>query len=382
MDTPSAFNWDFDLHIPRYTGTALSEFWFNFILMNAIFLLVYFLRKYPYPRKISWAMVLIFCLYAFWDTDYFSFANNFYSGLENFRDPLYQYISIFSLKSYIIIRFWIWGIGLLLVYHTAKRYKLHENTMCYIFTVFFMLTFSYARVSLGMALYFYGLSYLIIRDNTDALKRMTIIIITFILAYTAHRSILLLILLSPLALLKLTKKKVILILCFLPLIVIAIKYTLSGIISGALLRESNEFTQSAQGYAASKIEVAFNWKWQLITTLRYWSFYIALVCILWVFFFRKGAKIESAEMQSLLTITLSIEIIAITILSIGGNKLLGLWVIGYRYLYMAGIPLCLLLTYVSQKKLLNNKAINKILIVPLLYAELFIVGKILTLQVF
>ena len=37
MDTPSAFNWDFDLHIPRYTGTALSEFWFNFILMNAIF---------------------------------------------------------------------------------------------------------------------------------------------------------------------------------------------------------------------------------------------------------------------------------------------------------------------------------------------------------
>lgn len=154
-EMPSAFNWNFDLRVPRYSGTSLSEFWFSFILMNGIFLLVYLLRNSSYPRRISWFAFLLFCLYAFWDTDYFSFANTFYRGLDNFRDPIYKYILLFSFGSYIVFRLWIWGIGLLLVYFTTKRYELDENIMCYVFTLFFMLNSRMPVLHWGW-LYFFG----------------------------------------------------------------------------------------------------------------------------------------------------------------------------------------------------------------------------------
>lgn len=376
----SAFNWNFDLNIPRPDGTSLSEFWFCLILMNAVFLIAYLLKDSKTTRKLSWCSVVLFCLYAFWDTDYFSFGRTFYKGFEDFRDPIYYYISLFSFGSYIIFRLYVWGGGLLLAYLTAKRLNLNENIFIYVFAVFFMLTFSYARVSLGMAFYFYGLSFLIINKGYFP-TRILIALALFALAFSAHRSILVLIALSPLAFFKLTKKKVIIILLAMPFVIMGVKYVLGGIISGYLLADnSSEFAKSAHGYAASKIQVSFNWKWELITTLRYYSFYVALGYAIWRLYFRKNDKVCSEAISRYLTLTLFIVLIAITILGIGGNQMQGLWVIGYRYLYMAGIPLCLIITYMYQNRFCSSKVMNRLLLLPFLYGELFMIGKIITLQ--
>ncbi|MDE6486458.1 MAG: EpsG family protein [Muribaculaceae bacterium] len=380
MDLPSAFNWNFDLHIPRPTGTSLSEFWFCFVLMNFVFLIVYLLKDSKTTRQLSWCSVLLFCLYAFWDTDYFSFARNFYHGLKDFRDPIYYYISLLSCGSYIIFRLFVWGAALIFVYLTAKRLKLNENLFIYVFTIFFMLTFSYARVSLAMALYFYGASFLVVNKG-NILRRLCIAAGMFALAYISHRSVLVLIALSPLVFFKLTKKRVLLILLTTPFVIMGVKYVLGGIISGALLADnSSEFAKSAQGYASSKIQIAFNWKWELITTLRYYSFYIALGYAIWKFYFRKNNKVCSEAISRYLTLTLFIVLIAITILGIAGNQIIGLWVIGYRYLYMAGIPLCLIITYMYQNKFCSYKVMNRLLLLPFLYGEIFMLGKIITMQ--
>ena len=151
------------------------------------------------------------------------------------------------------------------------------------------------------------------------------------------------------------------------------------IITGALTDSTNEFAQSAQGYASSSIEVSFNWKWELITTLRYWSFYISLIYILYLLFVDNNWRKCSFEFQSLLTFTLFIITIAVIVLVVAGNKMLGLWVIGYRYLYMAGIPLCLIITHLYQRQIIKDKQVKMLLLFPFLYAELFIIGKILTL---
>lgn len=378
-DMPSAFNWDFDLHVPRYSGTALSEFWFNFLIMNIIFLLVSRYKFHSQEKKGLWFALLLFCLYAFWNTDYFSFARVFYEGLEDFRDPIYQYIAKISFGSYIVFRFWIWGGAILLVRDTAKRFKLNENNFCFVFTVFFLLTFSYARVSLGMALYFWGLSFLLIKDRAF-FYRFLKVFVSFIFAYWAHRSMLVIILLTPLAFIKLTKKKIVFLAVLLPFIILSIQIVLGNIIVGTLLSGENEFSQSALGYAQSAIEVSFNWKWELITTLRYWSFYIALIYILYIFFIKNKWKDCASEIRSLLTLTLFIIIIAVTILVIAGNKILGLWVVGYRYLYMSGIPLCIIMSYLYQKNIFNKRELRLLLLFPFFYAELFILGKILTMQ--
>lgn len=380
MDMPSAFNWDFDLHLPRYTGTSLSEYWFNFILMNIVFFVVYQRKDSKQQRKISWLLVILFLLYAFWDTDYFSFARTFYEGLDDFRDPIYQYISNLSFNSYLIFRLWIWGGGLYITYLTAKKLNLNPNTFLYVFTIFFLLTFSYARVSLGMALYFYGLSFLII-PHSNILKKYIAVFILFFLAFLAHRSILILIVLAPVSLVKLTKKRLILIILLSPIVIFATKYILGSIIAGALLAGNNsEFAKSAHGYAASKIQMTFNWKWELITTLRYYSFYVSIAFALWKFYFSKDSIKPSRDISKYLTISFFIILIAVTILCVAGNQIMGLWIIGYRYLYMAGIPLCFIITYLYQNRFITNKVLSRLLLLPFLYSELFMIGKIITLQ--
>ena len=379
-ETQSVFNWDFNLHIPRVNGTALSEFWFNFILINIIFFLLYNWRGAKQIHYSSWWLVVFFCLVAFWDTDYFSFARIFYEEIEEFRDPIYKYISSVCFGSYIIFRFIIWGGALYLVYRTSVRLKLNRNKFIYIFAVFFLLTFSYARVSLAMALYYYGLSLLIISDRRSKLSRIMYVGIIFIIAFWAHRSILLPILLTPLIYIHLTRRKILLTLIILPVFFIGIKYILGNIIEGVLLIGESAFTESAVGYASSQITMEFNWKWEIITTLRYYSFYLSMLIILWKCYFKKITIEIPKHIQQLITITTAIMIIAVAILIIANNNLLGLWVIGYRYLYMTGIPTCLILSYLNQRKLISNKQLNWILLLPFLYSELFILGKIITMQ--
>lgn len=374
---PSVFNLSFDLQVPRYTGVALSEFWFNLILMNLIFVLVYIYRRKRYPMYITWTSFLFFCLFAFWDTDYFSFANTFYNGLDDFRDIIYKYFSYISFGSYILFRLYIWGIATLLVYKTSLRFGLNTNIMCFVFTLFFMLTFSYARASLGMAFFFYGLSFLIVPKG-NVINRFLTIAFSFFLAYCSHRSLAVLVGLSPLSLITLSKRKAILLLLSFPIIIVVIKIVFSGIAAG-YLGNDNEFAAAAQGYSSNSVELQFNWKWRIITTLRYYSLYLANVVLIWYFIFKENVKIPIG-ISRLLTFTTLIVLMSIAILSIPSGINLGLWVIGYRYLYMTGIPFCILLAFSRQNGIIPNNAYRFLLIMAVLYGELFIIGKIITLQ--
>ncbi|MCM1140004.1 MAG: EpsG family protein [Muribaculum sp.] len=380
-ETQSVFNLDFELQIPRINGTALSEFWFNFILLNIIFLIISRRKNSHQIYYSSWWLVVFFCLVAFWDTDYFSFARIFYEEIEDFRDPLYKYISTVCFGSYIIFRFIIWGGALYLVYRTSLRLNLEENRFIFIFTIFFLLTFSYARVSLAMALYYYGLSLLIVSKKQEIkYVKFICVVVIFLIAFWAHRSILLPIILTPLIYINLTKRKIIIILLALPILFSGIKLILGNIIAGVFFASDNSFTESAVGYASSQISVEFNWKWELITTLRYYSFYLGMLLILWRCFFKNLECEIPKYIKQIITITLAIMILAVGILIIANNSVLGMWTIGYRYLYMTGIPICFTLSYLNQKKIISNKDVKMILLLPLLYAELFILGKIITLE--
>lgn len=374
---PSVFNLSFDLQVPRYSGVALSEFWFNLILMNFIFVLAYIYRRKQHRVSITWFFFLLFCLFAFWDTDYFSFANIFYKGLDDFRDIIYKYFGNISLGSYILFRLYIWGIAIFLVYKTSLRFGLNANTMCFVFTLFFMLTFSYARASLGMAFFFYGLSYLIIPKGND-INKYIVIVICFILAYCSHRSLAVLILLSPLSLLKLSKKKIFVLLLSFPIMIAIIKFAFSEIASG-FLGDENEFATAAKGYSTISMELEFNWKWKIITTFRYYSFYLANIVLIW-FLIIKANISPPIEIKRLLSFTTIIVLMSIAILIIPSGINLGMWVIGYRYLYMTGIPLCILIAYTKQNQIIPQKVYRFILIIAVMYGELFMIGKILVLQ--
>lgn len=353
---------------------SVMEFSFCFAIMNITFLTAYYYADCVKSERITWIMALFFCLFAFWDTDFFTFRRGFYTNFISAKDPLYEQISDFAFDSYTLFRFLVWGTALYLYKCICKRFELSYNISIYIFIFFFLLTFSYARVSLAMACFFYGLSFMIKPNNINLPRRAFSIMILFLLAFWAHRSILVLICISPISLIPLTKKRLFLLLLLLPIFV----FVLNIIVNHFLVAESvsSSFSGSAQHYVKLKTEMNFNWKYSLMIYLRNISFYIATCFLIWKLIIR---NIDNADcyIYKLLTITIVILIIASSFFIISGSVGFGLFIIGYRYLYMLGIPLCTLLAYAYENNYCSKRSVNLILIPSLLYSEGFILGKIL-----
>lgn len=318
-------------------------------------------------------MVLIFCLFAFWDTDFFTFRRGFYTNFVSAKDPLYEQIASFAFDSYTLFRFLVWGVALYIYRCICKRFELSYNISIYIFTFFFLLTFSYARVSLAMVCFFYGLSFMIKPDCNSISRRAFIIVIFFLLAFWAHRSILVLILISPISLIPLTKKWLYLLLLIIPVFVFVLNITVEHFLAAESV--TGTFSSSAQHYVKLKTEMNFNWKYSLMIYLRNSSFYIAVCFLIWKFVIQNMGNAD-CYVYKLLTITFVMLIISSSFFIISSSVSFGLFIIGYRYLYMLGIPLCILLTYAYENNYCSKRSINWILIPSLLYSEGFILGKI------
>lgn len=354
-----------------------NQYIFNFVWMNLVFIVAYFNRNRKAPIFFTWMLILIFVLYAFWDTDYFSFRYIFHTSLEGFRDPLYYYLSFISFDSYTIFRLLIWGTGLLLFHKTAKRFNLNSNYTAYIFVIFFLLTFSYARVSLGMALYFYGLSYLLKPNQQNQFGSYVWGLIFIGCSYFGHRSLMALILLTPIVFIKPNKKNLILILTFGVLVSGLAATLLSDIITGSL-KLGDDFGgagEAAEQYANIEVEMEYNWKFTLMRYLRFSSFYIAIAYAVWKSIFSQYSNVISIEIKKLILLSLCIMIFAISFMVLPSW---GAEIIGYRYLYMLGIPVCIMLSYFGAKNIASPRAIQLLLLLVFLYSEGFIFGKILS----
>lgn len=359
------------------TEANLWQFIFCFVVINITIILGYTNRNKLRARNWSWILSLAFCVFAFWDTDYFTFKRDFEAGLEGFRDPFYYYLSFLSFKSYSIIRLIIWGIALRLFYLSCKKLEIPLNVAIFAFSVFFLITFSYARASLGMSAYFYGLIlYLTALNKRKVLIKVGL---CFFLAFLAHRSMLLLIILAPLVKVELSRNKILCILFLFPLVFMLFNNLFSSFISGELIQLGGGFegvTEAAQKYSKYDIVVEKNWKFQLTSNLRTFSFYILAVYLMWLYYFSKYKYTVSEFERKLFNVLFVVLLFA---LSMQMNNHFGLSIIGYRYLYTTGIPLCILLSLAIQKKWCTYKTYICLLFPAFLYVEGFIFGKILSL---
>lgn len=359
------------------TGATQNQYIFNFILMNVIFIFAYAYRNRNQNKPITWFLILIFLLFAYWDTDYFSFRQTFLTSLEGFRDPLYYYLGLISFNSYTIFRLIIWGSALLLFKKTSDRYGISPNIAAFVLSIFFLLTFSYARVSLGMAMYFYGLSFLIKPHPTNRFWGFVWGILFVCCSYFGHRSLLVLIGFAPIALFQLNRKTL-LILGVIGIMLSGFAATLlSDLISGSLSVSDTMGAagEAAEQYANIETEVEYNWKFTLMRNLRFYSIYIAMAYIAWKVSFSKESKLIAPEIKRLATVSCAILLFSVSFLlapSWGAD------IIGYRYLYMVGLPICTIIAYLASYKLISKKMVSILLLLAFLYSEGFIFGKILS----
>lgn len=353
-----------------------NQYIFNFILMNIIFIISYINRSKKNNVKFTWFLLIIFCLFAYWDTDYFSFRDFYLSpDFVNFRDPLYYYLSLFSFNSYTIFRLIIWGGGLLFYIKSLKNFNIPLNISAFVFAIFYLLTFSFGRISLGVCMYFFGISLLL---NTSYHKTSQFItgVILVICSYWGHRAMILPIALTPLILLKPNRLQIS------ALIVVGFligKYTtpfLAGLLSGDITIGSGSAAEEALlSYASNENEVVMNWKFKLTSELRWYSIYALMVYCVWKCFYSKYRDVVRLGIKKIVVLSFGIFLIAFNLQqfdTIGANEM------GERFLFILGIPLTLTLAFLKKENMCSHKTMMLLLLPAFVYAEGFIFGKILS----
>lgn len=105
-------------------------------------------------------IAFVFCLFSFWAGDWFHYFELFptlkYYGITHMEDI---YVAIAQVSpNYLVFRVIVWGSALFLACDSFKRVGCNYNLALFIFCVAWLIWFSYARVSLAMAMMFWGVS--------------------------------------------------------------------------------------------------------------------------------------------------------------------------------------------------------------------------------
>ena len=143
-------------------------------------------------RRNLFFLILVFCLFSFWGADWFGYLYNYHDIRKGFGEhvPLedvYHWIAEHS-PYYLVFRLVIWGGALLLFYKTLNRLSIDKDIALFFFCTIFLIWFSYARVSLAIAMLCYGYSLLYNDGNKVRVKNIIIGIAIILLSFFFHKS--------------------------------------------------------------------------------------------------------------------------------------------------------------------------------------------------
>ena len=177
-------------------------------------------------------LCLLFCTFSFWGTDWFHYQDVFPSlkaGWKGHMEEVYAWIAQNLSPNYTVFRLVIWGSAFLLYLRTINILSISKNLALFFFGTIYIIWFSYARVSLAMALVFYGYALLNSCHRANLITRiiaLSAIGVSFFFHKTAFFAIGVAIVAGFMK--KYPKKAVWLMLLFFPLVVILAKTQLSS----------------------------------------------------------------------------------------------------------------------------------------------------------
>lgn len=152
-------------------------------------------------------LVLLFAVTPFFSGDFYHYIEwveeaNVQWNIDALSriEVAYQYISSFVDGSYFPFRIIVWGSEILLICYTARRLNISIKLSLYLIILLFPVLYAYARASLAMAIYFYGLSYLLNPSKFKILSYAIGLVIIFVCPLF-HRSMYFLLAITPLILL-------------------------------------------------------------------------------------------------------------------------------------------------------------------------------------
>ncbi len=139
-------------------------------LLMALFLLLlsrkgfkepYSLR--PWRRCLMILVAMVFCLFSFWGTDWFHYAEMYLNlvymdGFNTSLEDVYYLIANYLSPNYIVFRGVVWGTALFLTLLLMKHASARTDLILCFFCSLWLIYFSYGRISIAYALMYLGAS--------------------------------------------------------------------------------------------------------------------------------------------------------------------------------------------------------------------------------
>lgn len=331
--------YNFDEYSIPYRVKVL--FW-GFYMVVFVYAVWKTLLSTPKRKKdITCLFGVFFALYAMFyciNPDYFRYRDWIYEREFDFweKEQFYVYTIFFCRLlpfdyPYEVFRFIVWGGAVFIAYHSFRMYRdvLLPGLVLLLLFVFFCGYFSYGRASLAMAVYFFGITlYLCYKFPWRIMG-----IVMAILSYFLHHEMIVAIALLPCLFIPFEKKKMVhLSIIGLIVLIIALSYLtsymeyLDSIIGNEdISTKIEDFSEQEQG--------AF----RLSTLIKYLNFFYPFYLIT-KFFWERNVHHSVTGMYR---ITYGILMVSVAFMIVAGARS----VFCYRIMYIAMIPLALLIGY-------------------------------------
>lgn len=301
--------------------------------------------------------IILFFLYPMYDGDYFhyeeivEYIHSRPFGYTHMED-IYVWLIQITNGNYFFWRLIVWGVSFLFVIFSINLLTLDLRLGLFVFACLFLTRFSYSRVSLAMALFFFGYSCLFKKDRRP--KFLFLACLSLIASYYSHKSVIVPLLLMPLTLLYFTKKRVIISLILFPVFVVFLnKYAFIFLEMDVSDMDIQQVKTAASYMSGDKIQrgIARVIEIYLSRSVIYLGAFLCVYKIL------INKKVEG-EFNNLSIIYLSKLIYWIVYLATALSFLdIGHSAIAYRILYFSYLPICYVFTYLISEMLITRRIV-------------------------
>lgn len=288
-------------------------------------------------------------------------------GIESF----YQYLIFFTHHNYLLFRIFIWGPACLLLYLTFRRFKINTNHAYFFLVTCYFITYTYARASLAMSVFFYGLSciyYPLFNKKWTKVVGLIILLCSPIF----HKSMYLLIIIWGCSLFIKLNKRTIIVLCLsTPVIFLASKLFIPYIIDHFV---EDKATLAKIGTYSLLVRESQNWKGILQNIIQYATYYLPLYFLICTLYNKEIERTCPTAIHKLYKLVFLV-ILAGSILYfiIPSNS-----VLFYRTLFMSMIPITIIFTYAVDEKIIKFCKYRIVVWCGITYTYLFLIYSIIS----
>lgn len=305
-----------------------------------------------HKKQVSLFLILFFVITHCMKGDFFHFMTyvheyDFSPNAYNYGEPIYVEIGKLVDRNYFLFRCIVWGTAYLAFCWTSKRLKIPVYySVIYLFCTY-CITFSYARVTVAMAIYYLGFSFICEPPKRKTILGLLLGIILILCSTIFHNSAIIMALMTLIILIPLRKWVVFMSIILIPYIASLFKdYFLLFI-----LVENTDETLSDKMIKYSIRETEQGISGLIINTTQYLSFYIPFILSGYCIIIKNKINEIPTSIIRLFKLSFGFVFAAIIFLSWGEN----FKTFYYRILFMTMLPLVLIITKLYKEGLISYK---------------------------